>query len=153
MVLTESNVSCRSVGCPLLLFWPLVREARGSRGGGRACGDKGEDAVMEMRLRENPQQFSSALLQLSARYLFVQGAQVRSRRVPSGRRTPSTTVSQHVCVCVHRSLPQCVLLLSSGDTSWCGRCSHQSKPTVRKCFQIRNSRCQPLFSSPFCFSG
>lgn len=66
-----------SVGCPLLLFWPLVREVCGSRGGGRACGDEGEDAVMEMRLRENPQQFSSALLQLSTRYLFVQGAQVR----------------------------------------------------------------------------
>lgn len=32
---------------------------------------------MEMRLREKPQQFSSALLQLAARYLFVQGVQVR----------------------------------------------------------------------------
>nr|XP_033502163.1 GPI ethanolamine phosphate transferase 3 [Epinephelus lanceolatus] len=64
-----------AVGCPLLLFWPLVREARGSRGG-RACGDEGEDAVMEMRLRENPQQFSAALLQLSTRYLFILGAQV-----------------------------------------------------------------------------
>lgn len=56
--------------------------------------------MMEMRLRENPQQFGSALLQLSARYLFVQGAQVRSRRVLSGRRTSLTAVSQHVCVCV-----------------------------------------------------
>ncbi|XP_028274384.1 GPI ethanolamine phosphate transferase 3 [Parambassis ranga] len=63
-----------AVGCPLLLFWPLVREVRGSRG--RACGDEEEDAVMEMRLRENPQQFSSALLQLSTRYLFIHGAQV-----------------------------------------------------------------------------
>uniref|UniRef100_H3CAA8 GPI ethanolamine phosphate transferase 3, catalytic subunit n=1 Tax=Tetraodon nigroviridis TaxID=99883 RepID=H3CAA8_TETNG len=60
--------------CPLLLLWPLLREAGGSAGGGRACGDEGQDAVMEMRLRENPQ-FSSALLQLSARYLFVQGVQ------------------------------------------------------------------------------
>ncbi|XP_030006067.1 GPI ethanolamine phosphate transferase 3 [Sphaeramia orbicularis] len=64
-----------AVACPLLLFWPLVCEVRGSRSG-RACGDEGEDAVMEIRLRESPQQFSSALLQLSARYLFIQGAQV-----------------------------------------------------------------------------
>ncbi|CAN9504800.1 unnamed protein product [Ophioblennius macclurei] len=66
-----------AVACPLLLFWPLVREVRGSRGG-RACGEEGEDAVMEMRLRENPQQFSAALLQLSTRYLFINGAQVFS---------------------------------------------------------------------------
>ncbi|KAJ3605725.1 hypothetical protein NHX12_027769 [Muraenolepis orangiensis] len=52
------------VACPLLLFWPLV------------CEDDAEDAVMEMRLRENPQQFSSALLQLSTRYLTILGAQV-----------------------------------------------------------------------------
>uniref|UniRef100_UPI0037E7D369 GPI ethanolamine phosphate transferase 3 n=1 Tax=Semicossyphus pulcher TaxID=241346 RepID=UPI0037E7D369 len=64
-----------AVSCPLLLFWPLVCEVRGSRGG-RACGEEGEDAVMEMRLRENPQQFSCALLQLSTRYLFILGAQV-----------------------------------------------------------------------------
>ncbi|XP_020486218.1 GPI ethanolamine phosphate transferase 3 isoform X1 [Labrus bergylta] len=64
-----------AVSCPLLLFWPLVCEVRGSRGS-RACGEEGEDAVMEMRLRENPQQFSSALLQLSTRYLFILGAQV-----------------------------------------------------------------------------
>ncbi|XP_068190838.1 GPI ethanolamine phosphate transferase 3 isoform X2 [Antennarius striatus] len=63
-----------AVGCPLLLFWPLVCEVRGSSG--RVCGEEGEDAVMEMRLRENPQQFSSALLQLSTRYLFIMGAQV-----------------------------------------------------------------------------
>lgn len=66
--------SLSSVSCPLLLFWPLVCEVRGSRG--RACGDDGEDAVMEMRLRENPQLFSSALLQLSTRYLLIHGAQV-----------------------------------------------------------------------------
>uniref|UniRef100_A0A3Q3ISB0 GPI ethanolamine phosphate transferase 3, catalytic subunit n=1 Tax=Monopterus albus TaxID=43700 RepID=A0A3Q3ISB0_MONAL len=62
-------------GCPLLLFWPLVCEVRGSRGG-KAFGEEGEDAVMEMRLRESPQQFSSSLLQLSTRYLFIHGAQV-----------------------------------------------------------------------------
>lgn len=66
-----------AVSCPLLLFWPVVCEVRNSRGG-RACGDEVEDAVMEIRLRESPQHFSSALLQLSARYLFVQGAQVFS---------------------------------------------------------------------------
>ncbi|TNN78955.1 GPI ethanolamine phosphate transferase 3 [Liparis tanakae] len=64
-----------SVACPLLLFWPLVCEVRGGRAG-RAGGEEGEDAVMEMRLRENPRQFSSALLQLSTRYLFILGAQV-----------------------------------------------------------------------------
>ncbi|KAM3874421.1 GPI ethanolamine phosphate transferase 3 [Diretmus argenteus] len=64
-----------AAACPLLLFWPLVCEVRGSRAG-RAGMDEGEDAVMEMRLRENPQQFSSALLQLSMRYLFILGAQL-----------------------------------------------------------------------------
>ncbi|XP_020780270.2 GPI ethanolamine phosphate transferase 3 isoform X1 [Boleophthalmus pectinirostris] len=64
-----------AVSCPLLLLWPLVCEVRSSRGG-RTCGEEVEDAVMEIRLRESPQQFSSALLQLSARYLFVHGAQV-----------------------------------------------------------------------------
>ncbi|KAM4533168.1 GPI ethanolamine phosphate transferase 3 [Fundulus diaphanus] len=66
-----------AAACPLLLFWPLVRELRGSRAG-RGCGDEGEDAVMEMRLRENPRQFAAALLQLAARYLFVLGAQALS---------------------------------------------------------------------------
>ncbi|XP_077593400.1 GPI ethanolamine phosphate transferase 3, catalytic subunit [Stigmatopora nigra] len=59
-----------AVGCPLLLFWPLVREVGVAKGEG--------DAVMEMRLRENPQMFRRALLQLSTRYLFLQGAQVFS---------------------------------------------------------------------------
>ncbi|KAL0965561.1 hypothetical protein UPYG_G00282970 [Umbra pygmaea] len=65
-----------AVACPLLLFWPLVCEVRGGRGG-RGGGEDGDDnAIMEMRLREVPQQFSSALLQLSIRYLFISGAQV-----------------------------------------------------------------------------
>ncbi|KAM4634228.1 GPI ethanolamine phosphate transferase 3 [Polymixia lowei] len=64
-----------AAGCPLLLFWPLVCEVRGSRGG-RGGREEGEDAVMEMRLRESPQQFSAALLQLLTRYLFIHGAQV-----------------------------------------------------------------------------
>ncbi|XP_061656325.1 GPI ethanolamine phosphate transferase 3 isoform X1 [Phyllopteryx taeniolatus] len=64
-----------AVGCPLLLFWPLVCEVRGSKGG-KGSGEEGEDGVMEMRLREKPQRFSLALLQLSTRYLFIQGVQV-----------------------------------------------------------------------------
>ncbi|CAL8341477.1 unnamed protein product [Arctogadus glacialis] len=67
-----------AVACPLLLFWPLVCEVRGGAGGGGGAAgqEEGEDAVMEMRLRENPQQFSSALLQLATRYLTVLGVQV-----------------------------------------------------------------------------
>ncbi|KAI5622632.1 GPI ethanolamine phosphate transferase 3, partial [Silurus asotus] len=65
-----------ALGCPLLLFWPLVRELRGSRTSHTCGDDNGDEVIMEMRLRENPQQFSSALLQLTARYLFVNGAQV-----------------------------------------------------------------------------
>ncbi|XP_026798572.3 GPI ethanolamine phosphate transferase 3 isoform X1 [Pangasianodon hypophthalmus] len=65
-----------AVSCPLLLFWPLVCELRGSRTSRLGGGEDGDDVVMEMRLRENPQQFSSALLQLAARYLFINGAQV-----------------------------------------------------------------------------
>ncbi|XP_076139610.1 GPI ethanolamine phosphate transferase 3, catalytic subunit [Alosa pseudoharengus] len=64
-----------ALACPLLLFWPLVAEVRCNKSG-RSGGEESEDVVMEMRLRENPQQFSSALLQLAARYLFVCGAQV-----------------------------------------------------------------------------
>lgn len=64
-----------AVSCPLLLFWPLVCEVRCHRGG-RSGGEESEDVVMEMRLKENPKQFSSALLQLGARYLFISGAQV-----------------------------------------------------------------------------
>ncbi|XP_051973307.1 GPI ethanolamine phosphate transferase 3 [Xyrauchen texanus] len=65
-----------AVSCPLLLFWPLVCEVRGAPSTRSARGQEIEDAVMEMRLRENPQKFSAALLQLAARYLFVNGAQV-----------------------------------------------------------------------------
>ncbi|XP_053332259.1 GPI ethanolamine phosphate transferase 3 isoform X1 [Clarias gariepinus] len=65
-----------AVGCPLLLLWPLVCELRGSRTGRSGGGEDRDEVVMEMRLRENPQQFSSALLQLATRYLFINGAQV-----------------------------------------------------------------------------
>ncbi|XP_010875997.2 GPI ethanolamine phosphate transferase 3 isoform X1 [Esox lucius] len=65
-----------AVASPLLLFWPLVCEVRGVRGGGRGGEEVDDNAIMEMRLRESPRQFSSALLQLSTRYLFITGAQV-----------------------------------------------------------------------------
>lgn len=35
-----------------------------------------EEHMMEMRLRESPEKFSTALLQLGLKYLFVLGAQV-----------------------------------------------------------------------------
>ncbi|XP_060764471.1 GPI ethanolamine phosphate transferase 3 isoform X2 [Neoarius graeffei] len=69
-----------AVSCPLLLFWPLVCELRGSRTSRSGGGEDGDEVVMEMRLRENPHQFW------------------------------------------HRF----VLLLFSGDTSWCGKCLHPS---------------------------
>ncbi|XP_048877192.1 GPI ethanolamine phosphate transferase 3 isoform X1 [Brienomyrus brachyistius] len=67
-----------AVGCPLLLFWPLVCEVRGGqRGRGHiADGDEGDETVMEMKLRERPAGFSAALLQLAMRYLFIKGAQI-----------------------------------------------------------------------------
>ncbi|XP_060752128.1 GPI ethanolamine phosphate transferase 3 isoform X2 [Tachysurus vachellii] len=65
-----------AVSCPLLLFWPLVCELRGTRTIRSGGGKDGDEVVMEMRLQANPQQFSSALLQLAARYLFINGVQV-----------------------------------------------------------------------------
>ncbi|XP_029108835.1 GPI ethanolamine phosphate transferase 3 [Scleropages formosus] len=62
-----------AVGCPLLLFWPLVCEVQAPR---RGFGGSERNAVMEMRLRERPREFSTALLQLAARCLCVKGAQV-----------------------------------------------------------------------------
>lgn len=82
-----------AAGCPLLLFWPLVREVREVK--------EGEDAVMEMRLRERPQQFSSALLQLATRYLFIQGAQVGRLLLLLLRCRGNTQLT--TCVCVFHS--------------------------------------------------
>ncbi|XP_067888820.1 GPI ethanolamine phosphate transferase 3 isoform X2 [Heterodontus francisci] len=56
-----------AVGCPLLLLWPFVREVKNSN----SKESEDEDQVMEMKLRENPQLFSVAMLQLGMRYLFV----------------------------------------------------------------------------------
>ncbi|KAG1970728.1 GPI ethanolamine phosphate transferase [Pimephales promelas] len=53
-----------AVGCPLLLFWPLVCEVRGTRSTCSAGAEESEDAVMEMRLRETLR--SSALVSCSS---------------------------------------------------------------------------------------
>ncbi|MBN3279736.1 PIGO transferase, partial [Polyodon spathula] len=75
---TFSSQILFAVSCPLLLLWPLVCESTkaGKRGRRAGEGEDGEEAVMEMRLREDPDRFSTALLQLGARYLFIHGAQV-----------------------------------------------------------------------------
>ncbi|XP_041100164.1 GPI ethanolamine phosphate transferase 3-like isoform X1 [Polyodon spathula] len=75
---TFSSQILFAVSCPLLLLWPLVCESTkaGKRGRRAGEGEDGEEAVMEMRLREDPDRFSTALLQLGARYLFIHGAQL-----------------------------------------------------------------------------
>ncbi|XP_067841495.1 GPI ethanolamine phosphate transferase 3 isoform X2 [Heptranchias perlo] len=65
-----------AVGCPLLLLWPFVREVKNSKNKSTKKESGDEDQVMEMRLRENPQMFSVAMLQLGMRYLFVYGVQL-----------------------------------------------------------------------------
>ncbi|XP_063152018.1 GPI ethanolamine phosphate transferase 3 isoform X1 [Candoia aspera] len=68
-----------AAGCPLLLLWPFVCEA--STSGGRRpitrVQDR-EEPMMEMRLREAPERFSAALLQLGLRYLLILGLQLLS---------------------------------------------------------------------------
>ncbi|XP_066471206.1 GPI ethanolamine phosphate transferase 3 [Tiliqua scincoides] len=66
-----------SAACPLLLLWPFVCEVPGSRGRKPKleAHDK-EEQMMEMRLREAPEKFSSALLQLGLKYLLVLGLQI-----------------------------------------------------------------------------
>lgn len=61
-----------AVGCPLLLLCPFVCERPSSRSRmlKSRTGD-GEEQLMEMRLREAPERFSMALLQLGLKYLFV----------------------------------------------------------------------------------
>nr|XP_033792131.1 GPI ethanolamine phosphate transferase 3 isoform X2 [Geotrypetes seraphini]XP_033792141.1 GPI ethanolamine phosphate transferase 3 isoform X2 [Geotrypetes seraphini]XP_033792147.1 GPI ethanolamine phosphate transferase 3 isoform X2 [Geotrypetes seraphini]XP_033792156.1 GPI ethanolamine phosphate transferase 3 isoform X2 [Geotrypetes seraphini] len=70
-----------AVGCPLLLFWPFLGESSSSRKrkvkkDWREGEAEGELPVMEMRLRECPEKFSAALLQLALKYLFVLGIQL-----------------------------------------------------------------------------
>ncbi|XP_044513209.1 GPI ethanolamine phosphate transferase 3 isoform X2 [Gracilinanus agilis] len=70
-----------SVGCPLLLLWPFVCEGQGSTkrkkaSGAEVEGEKEEEPLMEMRLRDSPHHFNAALLQLGLKYLFILGVQV-----------------------------------------------------------------------------
>ncbi|XP_007498885.1 GPI ethanolamine phosphate transferase 3 isoform X2 [Monodelphis domestica] len=72
-----------SVGCPLLLLWPFVCEGQGSTkrkktlaSGTEVGGEKEEEPLMEMRLRDSPHHFNAALLQLGLKYLFILGVQV-----------------------------------------------------------------------------
>ncbi|XP_068944714.1 GPI ethanolamine phosphate transferase 3 isoform X6 [Petaurus breviceps papuanus] len=72
-----------SVGCPLLLLWPFVCEGQGSSkkkkplaSGAEVEGEKEEEPLMEMRLRDAPHHFNAALLQLGLKYLFILGIQV-----------------------------------------------------------------------------
>uniref|UniRef100_A0A8C8VI66 GPI ethanolamine phosphate transferase 3, catalytic subunit n=1 Tax=Pelusios castaneus TaxID=367368 RepID=A0A8C8VI66_9SAUR len=69
-----------AVGCPLLLLWPFVCEAPGSRRRKQKKElleeEEEEEHVMEMRLQESPERFSAALLHLGLKYLFVLGVQL-----------------------------------------------------------------------------
>ncbi|KAG8430857.1 hypothetical protein GDO86_019850 [Hymenochirus boettgeri] len=73
-----------SAGSSLLIFWPFLCEAPDSKKKkGKKDSDEGEkdredSPLMEMRLRENPDKFYAALLQLSAKFLFIHGVQLLS---------------------------------------------------------------------------
>lgn len=85
----------RAVGCPLLLLWPFLCERQGPKKRRHLPGQEtetkvrpeeeeedGEEPLMEMRLRDAPQHFNAALLQLGLKYLFVLGIQVSVRDRP-----------------------------------------------------------------------
>ncbi|NP_001085798.1 phosphatidylinositol glycan anchor biosynthesis class O L homeolog [Xenopus laevis] len=65
-----------SAGSSLLLFWPFLCETPSKKKRGKK--ETEEAPLMEMRLRENPDKFSGALLQLGTKYLFIQGVQLLS---------------------------------------------------------------------------
>ncbi|XP_009693241.1 PREDICTED: LOW QUALITY PROTEIN: GPI ethanolamine phosphate transferase 3 [Cariama cristata] len=70
-----------AVGCPLLLLWPFVCEMPSSqrrkpKKEPREELQEVEKHMMEMRLRESPEKFSTALLQLGLKYFFVLGTQL-----------------------------------------------------------------------------
>ncbi|XP_072108568.1 GPI ethanolamine phosphate transferase 3 isoform X1 [Mobula birostris] len=65
-----------AVGCPLLLLWPFIREVKNAKSKIARKESGEEELMMEMRLRENPQMFSIAMLQLGMRYLFAYGVQL-----------------------------------------------------------------------------
>lgn len=60
----------------MLLFWPFVREVKNTKNKSTRKEPGDEGLMMEMRLQENPEMFSTALLQLGMRYLFVYGVQL-----------------------------------------------------------------------------
>ncbi|XP_015985995.2 GPI ethanolamine phosphate transferase 3 isoform X3 [Rousettus aegyptiacus] len=74
-----------AVGCPLLLLWPFLCESQGSGKRRQPAGNEAEarvrpeeeeEPLMEMRLRDSPHHFNTALLQLGLKYLFVLGIQI-----------------------------------------------------------------------------
>ncbi|XP_029389266.1 GPI ethanolamine phosphate transferase 3 isoform X3 [Mus pahari] len=78
-----------AVGCPLLLLWPFLCERPGPKRRQPLPGSESEarirpeeeeeqeqEPLMEMRLRDAPNHFNAALLQLGLKYLFILGAQI-----------------------------------------------------------------------------
>ncbi|XP_053264491.1 GPI ethanolamine phosphate transferase 3 [Podarcis raffonei] len=67
-----------AAGCPLLLLWPFVCEMPTASKGKKSKAElpDREEQMMEMRLREAPEKFSAALLQLGLKYLLVLGLQI-----------------------------------------------------------------------------
>lgn len=64
----------------MLLLWPFVCEMPTASKGKKSKAEPPdrEEQMMEMRLREAPEKFSAALLQLGLKYLLVLGVQVRA---------------------------------------------------------------------------
>ncbi|XP_075696146.1 GPI ethanolamine phosphate transferase 3, catalytic subunit isoform X2 [Rhinoderma darwinii] len=73
-----------SAGSGLLLLWPFLCEAptirrkKGKKENREGEMEDDDMPMMEMRLREDPDRFSVALLQLGTKYLFIQGVQLLS---------------------------------------------------------------------------
>ncbi|CAH2296868.1 GPI ethanolamine phosphate transferase 3 isoform X1 [Pelobates cultripes] len=73
-----------SAGSSLLLLWPFLCETptirrkkpKAEQREGKV--EEDDTPMMEMRLRENPDKFSVGLLQLGAKFLFIQGVQLLS---------------------------------------------------------------------------
>ncbi|XP_061468852.1 GPI ethanolamine phosphate transferase 3 [Rhineura floridana] len=67
-----------AAGCPLLLLWPFVCEMPPTPKSKKPKVDPHdrEEQMMEMRLREAPERFSAALLQLGLKYLLILGLQM-----------------------------------------------------------------------------
>ncbi|KAM4050026.1 GPI ethanolamine phosphate transferase 3 isoform 2-T2 [Anomaloglossus baeobatrachus] len=73
-----------SAGSGLLLLWPFLcevpaaRRKKGKKEGREGDTEDDETPMMEMTLREEPDRFSVALLQLGTKYLCIQGVQLLS---------------------------------------------------------------------------